>query len=155
MSVEFVEALRSTSEPSRELQEMVKRRGQCTHTRAHCVQARASSWTRSIGWGIARKSFKVSCYDYFLLFVHLLIYRSFCRACEKYAAAKLLVESVLVTASEPSDKRVLQGFARMFADQFTQCEKAKTSLLEYGEAKVGSPASTSSVESYRNRSISH
>jgi hypothetical protein len=85
------------------------------------------------------------------------------RACEKYAAAKLLVECVMMTASEPSDKRVLQGFAQMFADQYSQCEKSRAGLLEYGEGAVGSqqqhaflPTSTSSPDnSYRHRSISH
>jgi hypothetical protein len=87
------------------------------------------------------------------------------RACEKYAAAKLLVECVMMTASEPSDKRVLQGFAQMFADQYSQCEKSRAGLLEYGEGALGSqqqqqhafsPTSTSSLDnSYRHRSISH
>lgn len=77
------------------------------------------------------------------------------RACTHYWDAKLLVECVLLSASEPADKRVLQGYAKMFLDQFVVCEKSST-LLDYshGGVSIGgrsfehkSPGSYSSFDS--------
>ena len=56
-----------------------------------------------------------------------------CSACELYKNAKSLVESVLITASDPSDRRVLSGFAQMFAEQFAVADHAR-SVLEGTEA---------------------
>ena len=55
------------------------------------------------------------------------------RACDHYKNAKLLIESVLITASDPSDRRVLTGFAQMFAEQFAVAEHSK-SVLDGTEA---------------------
>jgi len=71
-------------------------------------------------------------------------------ACELYKNAKSLVESVLITASDPSDRRVLSGFAQMFAEQFAVADHAR-SVLEGTEAmyvpakeSTERPASTAS-----------
>mmetsp|Transcript_12369 Transcript_12369/g.18759 ORF Transcript_12369/g.18759 Transcript_12369/m.18759 type:complete len:905 (+) Transcript_12369:100-2814(+) len=72
-------------------------------------------------------------------------------ACERYNTAQLLIECVLMTASDPSDRRVLQGFAQMFSDQYSQCEKSKIALSNDSEQKAHSPGSASSVESSMSR----
>mmetsp|Transcript_2785 Transcript_2785/g.4199 ORF Transcript_2785/g.4199 Transcript_2785/m.4199 type:complete len:95 (-) Transcript_2785:241-525(-) len=69
------------------------------------------------------------------------------RACERYSKARLLIECVLMTASDPSDRRVLQGFAQMFSDQYNQCEKSKVALAYDSGQKAQSPVSASSLES--------
>ena len=75
-------------------------------------------------------------------------------ACAHYWDAKLLVESVLLSASEAGDRRVLQGYAKMFLDQFVVCEKS-SALLEYDRGgnsyehkSLPSPGSNSSFESH-------
>lgn len=80
-------------------------------------------------------------------------------ACDHYLDAKLLVECVLLSASEAADRRVLQGYAKMFFDQFTLCKESST-LLEYdGKTAAGksadhksfSPGSNCSVDSQSSR----
>ena len=77
-------------------------------------------------------------------------------ACDHYWDAKLLVECVLLSASEAADRRVLQGYAKMFLDQFVLCEKSGA-LLEYDRGGAGrsyeqksvhSPGSNSSFDSH-------
>lgn len=81
-------------------------------------------------------------------------------ACAHYWDAKLLVECVLLSASEAGDRRVLQGYAKMFLDQFVVCEKS-SALLDYDRGGGGSysfehksqslppsPGSNSSFESH-------
>jgi hypothetical protein len=82
-----------------------------------------------------------------------------CSACDHYWDAKLLVECVLLSASEAADRRVLQGYAKMFLDQFVVCEKSCASL-EYDHSSGGigrsyehksavqSPGSNSSFDSH-------
>ena len=65
----------------------------------------------------------------------------FRRACEKYMSAKLLVECVLLTASDPTDRRLLQRYAQMFADQITLCEQSKSAFLKFGDTPPGSASS--------------
>ena len=81
------------------------------------------------------------------------------RACEKYVSARLLIECVLLTASDPADRRLLQGFAQMFADQFTRCEQSKNMLLEFGDSssaqKANSPVFASTIEATSHRTLSH
>jgi hypothetical protein len=78
-------------------------------------------------------------------------------ACEHYWDAKLLMEGVLLSASEAADKRILQGYAKIFLDQFVICEKSKNSLLDYERVGVAksyenkssfSPGSASSIDSH-------
>ena len=66
------------------------------------------------------------------------------------------MECVLLTASEASDRRVLQGYSKMFSDQFVVCEKSNA-LLDYDRNLVGksyeyksanSPGSNSSFDSH-------
>jgi hypothetical protein len=78
-------------------------------------------------------------------------------ACDYYWDAKLLVECVLLSASEAADRRVLQGYAKMFLDQFVVCEKS-SALLDYDRSSIGrsherkgighSPGSNSSFDSH-------
>lgn len=77
-------------------------------------------------------------------------------ACTHYWEAKLLIECVLLSASEATDRRVLQGYAKMFLDQFAVCEKSGE-LLDYDHnSNIGtrakgyshSPGSNSSFDSH-------
>jgi len=76
-------------------------------------------------------------------------------ACTHYWDAKLLIECVLLSASEATDRRVLQGYAKMFLDQFAVCEKSGE-LLDYDRSNIGtrakgyshSPGSNSSFDSH-------
>lgn len=63
---------------------------------------------------------------------------------------------MLLSASEAADRRVLQGYAKMFLDQFSVCQKA-IELLDYDRGSLGrgsfdhkgfSPGSNSSFESH-------
>jgi hypothetical protein len=53
---------------------------------------------------------------------------SLSRASERYQAAKLLIDCVLMTASESSDRKVLQQFIQLFSDQISLCEESKSML---------------------------
>ena len=43
------------------------------------------------------------------------------QACDSYTSARLLIEGVMMTATEPSDRATLQHFAHTFGEQYTQC----------------------------------
>lgn len=73
------------------------------------------------------------------------------RACDHYWDAKLLVECVLLSASEAGDRRVLQGYAKMFLDQFVLCEKSNA-LLKYDDPGKGRHSIGKSVGSYEKKS---
>lgn len=72
-------------------------------------------------------------------------------ACDHYWDAKLLVECVLLSASEAGDRRVLQGYAKMFLDQFVLCEKSNA-LLKYDDPGKGRHSIGKSVGSYEKKS---
>lgn len=59
---------------------------------------------------------------------------------------------MLLSATEATDRRVLQGYAKMFLDQFVVCEKS-SEMLDYdrngiGKVKGYSPGSNSSFDSH-------
>lgn len=53
---------------------------------------------------------------------------TFHRASQHYQVARILIDCILMTASESSDRKVLQQFIQMFTDQQTVCQESKSML---------------------------
>jgi hypothetical protein len=50
-------------------------------------------------------------------------------ACEHYCTALLLVEGIMLTASDPADKKVLRSYADAYKSQYCACQQRSSQLM--------------------------